>query len=126
MWPPGARLRQGVHQWLLVPPRQQLLLLVRARQGVAAVVGAHVQRGVDRVGEVGGLGGGTKSSQSFIDQSIASTNTQGGRLAHCAHLAHAPTDVKHVSTELSIDSSQSSKLLILYPVVLFFLTSKND
>ena len=65
MWPPGARLRQGVHQWLLVPPRQQLLLLVRARQGVAAVVGAHVQRGVDRVGEVGGLGGNQEFTKLY-------------------------------------------------------------
>jgi len=61
-WPPGApgetSLCQRVDQGLLVPPGEQLLLLVRAGQGVAAVVGPHVQSGVYRVGEVGGLQGG--------------------------------------------------------------------
>lgn len=47
-------LRQRVAH-VLVPRRQQLLLLVRAGQRVAAVVGAHVECRVHRVGEVCGL-----------------------------------------------------------------------
>lgn len=55
----GARslsgaLRQRVAH-VLVALGEQLLLLVRAGQRVVAVVGSHVQGGVHRVGEVGGL-----------------------------------------------------------------------
>lgn len=51
---PRPALRQRVAH-VVVALGQQLLLLVGAGQRVAAVVGAHVQGGVHRVGEVGGL-----------------------------------------------------------------------
>lgn len=55
-------LRQRVAH-VLVGLGEQLLLLVRAGQRVAAVVGAHVEGGVHRVGEVSGLWG---KSPSFV------------------------------------------------------------
>lgn len=47
-------LRQRVAH-AVVALREKLLLFICAGQRVAAVVGAHVERGVHRVGEVGGL-----------------------------------------------------------------------
>lgn len=51
---PCRALRQRVTH-VLVALGEELLLLVRAGQRVAAVVGAHVQGGIHWVGEVGGL-----------------------------------------------------------------------
>lgn len=48
-------LCQRVSQVVVRAPRQQLPLLVRAGQRVPAVVGSHVEGGVDGVGEIGGL-----------------------------------------------------------------------
>lgn len=48
-------LRQRVADVVVVVLGEQLRLLVGAAQRVAAAVGAHVERGVDRVGEVGRL-----------------------------------------------------------------------
>lgn len=50
----GRALRQRVTH-AVVALGEKLLLFICAGQRVAAVVGAHVQRGVHRVGEVGGL-----------------------------------------------------------------------
>lgn len=49
-----SSLRQRVAH-VLVALGEKLLLFVRAGQRVVAVVGSHVQGGVHRVGEVGGL-----------------------------------------------------------------------
>lgn len=51
-----SSLRQRVAH-VLVALGEKLLLFVRAGQRVVAVVGSHVQGGVHRVGEVGGLRG---------------------------------------------------------------------
>lgn len=51
-----AALRQRVAH-VLVGLGEELLLFVGAGERVAAVVGAHVERGVHRVGEVSGLWG---------------------------------------------------------------------
>lgn len=51
-----AALRQRVAH-VLVGLGEELLLFVGAGERVAAVVGAHVERGVHRVGEVSGLQG---------------------------------------------------------------------
>lgn len=58
-------LRQRVAH-VLVGLGQELLLLVGAGERVAAVVGAHVERGVHRVGEVRGLRGQRSRLQSII------------------------------------------------------------
>lgn len=49
-----AALRQRVAH-VLVGLGEELLLFVGAGERVAAVVGAHVERGIHRVGEVSGL-----------------------------------------------------------------------
>lgn len=59
-------LRQRVAH-VLVGLGEELLLFVGAGQRVAAVVGAHVEGGVHRVGEVSGLRGkGRHFNQSFL------------------------------------------------------------
>lgn len=53
----GRALCQRVPYLVLRAPAQQFSLLICAGQGVAAAVTTHVERGVYRVGEVGGLQG---------------------------------------------------------------------
>lgn len=57
MSPVVRALCQGVPYLVLRTPAQEFSLLIRAGQGVAAAVTTHVECGVHRVGEVGGLQG---------------------------------------------------------------------
>lgn len=57
-------LRQRVAH-VLVGLGEELLLFVGAGERVAAVVGAHVERGVHWVGEVGGLRGQKKTKNNL-------------------------------------------------------------
>lgn len=66
-------LRQRVAH-VLVGLGQELLLLVGAGERVAAVVGAHVERGVHRVGEVRGLRGQRSSPQSIMFYQASKTD----------------------------------------------------
>lgn len=58
---PCRGLRQGVAH-VLVDLGEELLLLISAGQRVAAVVGTHVQGGIDWVCEVGGL----RSEENYL------------------------------------------------------------
>lgn len=53
----GRALCQRVSYLVLRAPAQEFSFLIRAGQGVAAAVTTHVECGVHRVGEVGGLQG---------------------------------------------------------------------
>lgn len=59
-----AALRQRVAH-VLVGLGEELLLFVGAGERVTAVVGAHVERGVHRVGEVSGLRGTNHYQKPF-------------------------------------------------------------
>lgn len=60
-------LGQRVHEGLLVPAWEQLFLLVRAGQRIAAVVGSHVESGVHWVCEVSWLETDKTKIQNIID-----------------------------------------------------------
>lgn len=79
---------------VLITCRQQLFLLVRTGQRVAAVVGAHVEGSIHRVGEVCGLQVGMKRqtvrlvhSDSYLHRS---TVRRTGKLEI---ISSAPSDI---------------------------------
>lgn len=99
-----AALRQRVAH-VLVGLGEELLLFVGAGERVAAVVGAHVERGVHRVGEVSGLWGTNHYQKPF-----------GG-------FQSSKTVISHVITLITI-TLQYNKVLLLQ-ICIFLLIHFN-